>query len=119
MTAPRDGITRRPLRPESPACYPVSRFFHTSMCFQDWPGLLLSQRAPSTARAPHDQVAALAAGPVRTTGPAQHPDGWPGGTLRRLLLRDLCLITFMKIIVIDGIQYNGTNRQEASALLID
>lgn len=54
-----------------------------------------------------------------TTGPAQHPDGWPGGSLRRLLLRDLCLITFMKIIVIDGIQYNGTNRQEASALLID
>lgn len=77
MTAPRDGITRRPLRPVSPACYPVSRFFHTSMCFQDWPGLLLSQRAPSTARAPHGQVAALAAGPVRTTGPAQHPDGWP------------------------------------------
>lgn len=60
-------------------------------------------------------MAALAAGPVSSTGPAQHP----GGTLRRLLLRDLCLITFMKIIVIDGIQYNGTNRQEASALLID
>lgn len=46
MTAPRDGITRRPVRPVSPACYPVPASSTPACAFRTGLGCCLASVPP-------------------------------------------------------------------------